>query len=432
LLQIYGGISDIPKWIEAWGLVSSDGLLAYPTSSAISHSLLTFIIPGFITQSPEYKNILLFLRTDSLAAVQKEPEFAPIRRIPSPPEKIPISKPISIEPIRRIPPPPEQFPISKPKPLLIDPVREIEKVPAPINLPPPNLPPRPSKVKHSIVLSTREISAMLPLELPSQAFATILLLANDDSSSAEYAKQRFNIINEIALCDHFISTDSDFYLLITIDETHPGIVFALNCNDTGNDVPGIRFAIHSGFDDNLAFASCLRKVIHRSIISFEPFNISQIVHSFVNNVFDKIRSPAWHLASGNGVISIINAAIEVFVGVLKSSKFIRFLVPFEHNILSFQDYKAYINGLEGLQLPFLPVSKSKQRLVGMTWASCIKQNTSLNIEQFIAPMSTEFHENEFLEQVIAEIDLNQPSETVSGYYLPTESSFALRGLSLSG
>jgi hypothetical protein len=96
-------------------------------------------------------------------------------------------------------------------------------------------------LRRSLVLSMRELSAMLPLELPPQAFATVRLIASDNSLSAEYARQRFDITDQIALCDHFVSADSKFYLLITLDESHPGAKFALNCNATGEEVGAFDF-----------------------------------------------------------------------------------------------------------------------------------------------------------------------------------------------
>jgi hypothetical protein len=264
---------------------------------------------------------------------------------------------------------------------------------------------------------------MLPPVLPPQTFATVLLLADDDSSSAEYACARFNIADQIAICDHLISADSDCFLLITTDQAHPGITLALNCNDTGNDVPGIRFSVNSGLDDNLAFLSCLRRVIHRAVTPFAPYDLSAIVHALMETLFRRLAAPAWIFASANGVIFVINASIDALVAALRSAAFLRFMLPFEHRVLSSDDFEAYVDGIAGMKLPQLPRSRSMQRLVGMTWPTCIRENTQLALAQFVVPMSTEFREAEFLARVLARVDLESPSETVDGCLSHTVASF---------
>jgi hypothetical protein len=152
-------------------------------------------------------------------------------------------------------------------------------------------------------------------------------------------------------------------------------------------------------------------VIRFALSSFAPFNLSAIVYSLVNSVFDKIEKTEWYLA---------------LVAASRSAQFVRFLLPFEHRLLELEDYREYVDRIGRLELPLLTVSRSRQRLVGMTCVSCVKQNTVLNLEQFIVPLKTEFEESEFLEQVIGPIDLERPSETFSAVFSP-----AIPGLSVA-
>jgi hypothetical protein len=145
-----------------------------------------------------------------------------------------------------------------------------------------------------------------------------------------------------------------------LDELHSGAEFAVNCNATGAEVAGIRFSVHSGFNDILAFAPCLCEVIRLALSSFPPFNLSAIVYSLVDSVFEKIERTEWYLA---------------LVAASRSAQFVRFLLPFEHRLLELEDYREYVDRIGRLQLPLLTVSRSRQRLVGMTWVSCVKQNT---------------------------------------------------------
>jgi hypothetical protein len=138
----------------------------------------------------------------------------------------------------------------------------------------------------------------------------------------------------------------------------------------------------------------------------------------MDTLFRRLAAPSWLLASANGVISLINSALDSLVTALRSPVFLRFIVPFEHHILSPDDFAAFVDGIAGMKLPQLPRARSMQRLVGMTWPACIRENTQMTIAQFLVPMSTEFREAEFLAAVIGRVDVDSPCETVDGRFFP--------------
>jgi hypothetical protein len=415
------------QWVNGWGLVLSGDLVAYRSAAAAEHALVGLVVPDFLAGRPEFDDLPLFMRADALGELdgfeheievvmpRRSAVFVPLKPRPEPEPPVVRREPPLVRP---------ELPISSPEPL--QPMEETERETPPVPfIEARPMPPSPRPVHFPTVFSTRELSAILPLELPPHAFATILLLASDGSTAAEYARRRFAIARQTALCDHFVSPSGELYLLITTDQLHPSAAVALNCNEFKGNVPGVRFAVNSGLDDDIAFAACLRKAIRQAVSPFAPFNISALVHSLLTGLFEKLMAPTWCLASGNAVISVINAAIEALVGALRSPRFLRFLVPFEHELVSFEDFTEYLNVISRLRLPLLPGSSSHQRLVGMTWVDCVRQNTSIDLAHFVVPVGTDFDETAFVGNILLDVDLHGPSETVPGFIAADDTKFSL-------
>ena len=69
-----------------------------------------------------------------------------------------------------------------------------------------------------------EILAMIPDNIPPISYSTVLLVADDESSSSNFALNYFDFINsDTAICGKFTNQKSNCYILVTRNREHPSI-----------------------------------------------------------------------------------------------------------------------------------------------------------------------------------------------------------------
>ncbi|KAH0805839.1 SAC3/GANP family protein [Histomonas meleagridis] len=415
------------QWCNAFNIVLTDGDCNFDVQKSPDLSVLpNLVVPEEISLNPCVQNCIKFVKSLN---VQEESQQIHIDSIP--PEKPVFTQQLVIEQ-----PPVEErneqiiqkVVISEERPLkLPDQVTEvpqilrIPEIPKPIPkkekaealaIPSPplkNAKEITEKIEDKIRYS--EISAMIPNSIPQMSFSTVLLIADDGSPSSNYAINKFDFIDsQTAICGKLTNQSSICYILVTRNRDHPTISSILNCQEIYpleySQVPVITFKEDFGFSSRCAFLSCLRRSIIEGIIEFRPFDVSYLVITILSRIREIVLTSSWRNSTANSVLSLFNNGFELISKSLLSEEFISFLIPFEHGLLTYEMIEKYSFQIKGMRMKLLSTVQSNQRLQGTSWPMHITQAMKLNVPKFVAPMSTAFSPDAFVESVVNKLKVN--------------------------
>lgn len=277
-------------------------------------------------------------------------------------------------------------------------------------------------------ISIKEIMSMIPYRIPRMSYACILLVADDESSSSTFARNRFFPKNQdgsnsnlTVLCEKFRSSSETCYILITRNIDHVGATSIFYCNEfddpesnenLNQNVPIIKFEAGIGFSPVLTFNSCLRKTIEMGITEINPFNLSDLVQTIFSGFLKSISYTSWQLASANAIFKILNSGLICISDHLVDNSFIKFILPFEHNEFSFDELNKYASKIKSLKFNLIDNISSRRSISGSNWSTYIKNRIDISFPPFIVPLSVKFDQNTFISDIMSELPFDEPSETI--------------------
>lgn len=416
------GIS-FEKWEKAFHILQKNGRLAFDIKQAVQYDLIPSVISFYcLTSQPTNFNCEDFIRYENedffsqvnLPPTIKPPVFQPIPVMPV--EDIEIPEEISMQPSEH-----EDVEIHEEtidaEPEIVAPASPIIKKLTII----PSL-----KIKHQPVKKIKsiekneykeivpvDVASMIPYNLPSNAYATVLVLHNDESPSAKCAEEHLSS----EFHDVFHSENSSVYIYLTKDLNNPTITSILNCEETNEidieSIPVIKFYKNQGFLPGLAFNSMLRKAIISGLKEFQPFDLAGLYKDMYRQIIEATSASAWKWASANAVFTVINMGTELYLEQITSNELLHFMVPTVHQLITEEEFQIFVESLKKLKLTFLPNIQSKQRLENTTWPVVIKNGTRIDIDSFYIPLSIEFDPAQFIINILTQIPTDYPSEKVS-------------------
>ena len=253
-----------------------------------------------------------------------------------------------------------------------------------------------------------EILAMIPDNIPPISYSTVLLVADDESSSSNFALNYFDFINsDTAICGKFTNQKSNCYILVTRNREHPSISSILNCQEINpleySEIPVILFNELSGYSTQSAFSSCLRKSILAGITEIKPYDISDFIYRVLSGIGEIIQTSSWRNSTANSIISLYNICFEVLSDFFLSKEFISLLLPFEHNLLTYDMLYSYCQSLLSMKINLLNYIQSNHVLSGTNWPRYILSNIKFDIQKFIVPICKSFDPQTYFEFIIYKI-----------------------------
>ena len=255
-----------------------------------------------------------------------------------------------------------------------------------------------------------DIESLIPQSFSEDLFATVDVLL-DDSPASEFFKTGFED-NDTLFAGKFECGSSSFYLTIqklTEDIKNYSFINVLNC--TKRNINGtLNFRIRNGFSPSIALHEALFKLIKKSTSPIVTLDLSSLLKSVIEAMFDSIRSSAWSYATGNAVIKVINHVIEIFAEKIMSQSLMFFVVPPVHELLPIEAINEYKEKLLSLHLDNLDEGTSLTRIPGKTWPEAIKEGLSVNIDEFLVPVSVNFDRELFISEIIIDESLTYPSQ----------------------
>lgn len=284
-------------------------------------------------------------------------------------------------------------------------------------------------------ISIKDIMAMIPYKVPRMSYACIILVADDGSTSSNFALDRFitrsgNENNSVILRQKLTNSSETCYILITKDQNQLGATSILDCNDTKDfeikenyrfnsnskgNISITKFNAVYGFSPALSFSTCLRTAIEKGITEIKPFNLSDLVQNTFSSFLRSISYTSWQFATANSVFKVLNMGLISISNLLIDDSFTRFILPFEYNELDFNELKKYSDKIKSMQFKLIDNSLSKRQINGSNWPSYIKERINTVFPPFIIPLSAKFNQNDFISSVMNELPLQEPSESI--YYM---------------
>ena len=426
-------VQDLEKWNEAFKFLNENGLVrADMANKVLDLSLLPRVMALDDFVSSRYmENFLLFRELQESDMTSSIPE--PVSIEPEPEEDTQNEKPQEVSSPEVSPEPavePEPVSFFREEPEVTPPVNE-EPVPV-IRAPSPEPAPiikivtlkKPPTAINRVSLEAqpiteRELSAMIPPNIPTCACATVLIVADDESESSLFARKRFDWTTTTLFCDTFAWRNSTLHLLLTSDRTCPHVGAVLYCNETGVPPPrSTHFCVRSGYSELLSFNDCLRRSILSSLREIVPIDLSELLQTCLRRAHQCLSNSNWRWATANSVIYVMNEALASFASHGTSPEFQRFLLPLEHNLLHPDDLQQFLRSLRALRLQPLPELQSNHPPQGTTWPYMIHDGTTIALSSFIVPMTSDFSPQDFISLVLSEVPTHAPSETIPQPYRP--------------
>lgn len=418
-------VEDLSSWNQAFKMVLENGMVR---ADIQDNSVNTGLLPSVLAVDQlvtcrEMGNFLSFRNCpdDDIVPIPVEvptpvPEAKPEEVI----ESVPIDEVVPQKPPQEETPPSpvnESEPEVENEPTPQEPVhffREEPKIEPKVVvkvIPPPV--PRRRNIECAPICE-HEIFAMIPPNALMPSSATVLVIADDDSESAQFARRRFTSTDTTLFRRTFRKRGSDIHVLITCDKNLPGISAVLNCNETfqATTQNTIQFDIHSGYSEVLSFNDRLRRTVQASIRAIVPIDLGKLLGTCLSHTYDILSTSAWRWATANSVIIALNGVITCFGEKLEDATFRRFLVPFQHGLLDSDDFDRFVGSIKGLHLQMLPEIESAQPLEGTTWPYFIRNHATLELTRFIVPVTSDFSSREFISAVIADSSIESPRQCV--------------------
>ncbi|EAX96771.1 SAC3/GANP family protein [Trichomonas vaginalis G3] len=223
-----------------------------------------------------------------------------------------------------------------------------------------------------IIPAALSIESIIPKDIPENCFATVGVSAGDNSPSSLFAIERFRTDGTIIFCDHINIGKSTIYLLIvrqdfifTDFELGSHLICESNAVIDNENTPIIRFNCNETPSPYFTFDSCLRKAISLAIKEIVPLDLSSVL---INEGF-KYRDFQY------------DAFKRVFADALLSNSFRKYLVPYDHKLISRNDLWNFTNALKFSSPEY----------------------TNFGIPPFIVPIDSKFDAEQFCMNLSSEI-----------------------------
>ena len=251
-----------------------------------------------------------------------------------------------------------------------------KKLPEPVHI---NLPTK----RTQIIPADLSILSILPRELPERCFATIGINAGGDSESANFAIKRMRTDDPIIYCDEIHTRNSILYLLILRNDLlfHESPLGALiDCEEKNslesfsNETKVFKFTYNSSASPYFNFDSILRSAIKAAVREITPYDITELF----------ISGAASYLSSYQ-----FSAYKKAFCDLITSSYFHKYLVPFDHKLISYNDLRSFVSAIQ----------------------TADRNLDNFGIRQFLVPLDKSFSAEDFYSKItiIAEEDIIESS-----------------------
>lgn len=279
--------------------------------------------------------------------------------------------------------------------------------------------PKSKKQKHQITYSSLEICTMLPMVLPPLAYAQIIVNCSDGSTSANFAVERLNVKDDIIYCREYCDNESTLYISILRGASSmkiDNVGSILHCEEiiplTETTIPSQTFNYKSSLSPYLTFDNALRACIETAMTPFQPLDITELLKATLSDVFDLISRTIWQSASANSVFNILNKALDLFADFITSDQFLKYVVPFIHDLLPRNAIEDYHNTILSLKLHKLSPKESQHPINGSTWPICVRENIYIALDPFVAPVSCLFNPQTLLDTIIEVLKPIEPEELI--------------------
>ena len=241
----------------------------------------------------------------------------------------------------------------------------------------------------------------------------------DDSISSQFVMDSFGYDqdhpeNLILYANKFQINGNDFYLTIQkapfTPEDFVSIPY-LDCTSKNNG-SSYSFSLRNGFSPTLSLHEQLHKLIIESISPIITCNLTHLFKSILDRAFDSINTSAWRFASGNSVIHSINHIIQKFADKITSHSLLPFVVPSIHELIPSDSFDEFKDCLCSLTLPEMDEIQSLTILDHSSWSYAIREGLTIDIEDFLIPISSHFDKELFISEILIDETLSLPSEII--------------------
>lgn len=280
------------------------------------------------------------------------------------------------------------------------------------------------------------------------AFASILVFANDDSDSALFALNRLsfqNIQKPQKILKSFSRGSANFYLLIQVIPhdllSNPEIISSLvgvgsilNCEDSFDanklssnlyadlypnqfsynvkPLPIISFSTYDSLSVFLSFDNALREAIENAVEIFDDFDLGHFLIELFEALFSKISTAAWLWATAQSVIDAINSILDSLALFIMSPIFLQYVLPQEFGLMEMDQLKEFSDYVKSMKLQSLDsIFEYRLPQPGLSWVSKIQSSILLPNVSFIIPIKKSFDKVGFLKLILQEVPV-QPYHKV--------------------
>ena len=222
-----------------------------------------------------------------------------------------------------------------------------------------------------IIPADLSIYSLIPRDLPARCYATIGINASGDSESANFAIKRLRTDDPIIYCDEIHIRDSILYLLILRNDLlfHESPLGALiDCEEKSSieslskETKIFKFNYNTTTSPYFNFDSILRSAIKAAIREIIPFDLTEL---FINGSVSYMSSYQF------------SAYKKAFCDLILSSYFLKYLVPFDHKLLGYNELKGFVSSVQ----------------------TADRKLENLGIQQFLVPLDKNFNSADFYSKI---------------------------------